>query len=51
MERIRPFNDHKYAVTEDGELLVLDMDEGTFDVVPEKRKLIVQYGAGDLEEY
>ena len=50
-EKVLPFNKLKYAVTEDGELLVLDMDTGAFDKVPEAGKLIVQYGAGTLEEY
>jgi len=50
-ENVLPFDKLKYAVSEDGELFVLDMDAGTFDKVPDTGKLIVQYGAGALEEY
>ena len=50
-EHILPFNDLKCAITEDGELVVLDFNARTFDVVPEEKRLIVQYGAGELEDY
>lgn len=51
MLKMLPFDEYKYAITEDGELLILDMDTETFVKVPEKKELIIQYGAGDLEEY
>ena len=46
-----PFNDKEFLITEDGNLVVRDKENGTVATVPREGKLLVQYGAGDLEVY
>ena len=47
---IMPFNDKIFALSEDGELLVIDENKNVKNV-PAEGKLVVQYGGGDLEAY
>lgn len=46
-----PFNEKEFALTEDGELLVIDKPTGQITRVPAEGKLVVQYGGGELEKY
>ena len=49
-ERVLPFSDKKYAVTEDGELLLI-VDGDTIAHIPMEGKLVFQYAGMTTEEY
>ena len=46
-----PFGERYFALSEDGELLVIDKPTGQITRVPAEGKLLVQYGGGDIETY